>query len=547
VSPLAASSLVTYFEPGVGRARGDVPAFSVGDSTPHPLAVRAADALWRRLEIAPPRDPGKMFGVLVVADREGRVGYTCGFSGMLDGRWDQPGFVPPAFDAEARAAFWPAGEAELGAMTAALEAARADRDGQAQRRALEDLRRRHADERDALRALHRRRRGERAAARAALAGADDAARARHALDQASRGDAADRRRLEAEHDAAGSALASWVAAHDRAIATLEQHRADRSRELQQRVHDGYVFASARGERHRLTALFAPAVPPSGAGDCAAPKLLAHAFANGLSPIALAERWWGAPPLAGGRLAGSFYPPCRGKCGPILAHMLDGLGREAGPVFGRAEVDPDEPRLVFEDDWLIVVDKPCELLSVPGRTDDLADSVLTRLRKRYPRATGPLLVHRLDLQTSGLLVAAKDAGTHARLQQQFAGRLVDKRYTAWLDGEPARDRGVVELPLRVDLDDRPRQIVDPVHGKPARTEWYVIERRAGRARVALLPRTGRTHQLRVHAAHPAGLGAPIVGDPLYGRPDRRLLLHAEQLGFVHPHSGQPLIVRSPVPF
>jgi tRNA pseudouridine32 synthase/23S rRNA pseudouridine746 synthase len=489
-----------------------------------------------------------MFGVLVVADRDRRLGYTCGFSGMLDGQWDQPGFVPPAFDTEARDAFWPAGEAELGAATAALEAARVDREGQAQRHALEAVRRQHAAEADALRALHRHRRDERAAARAALDRADDAAPyVRHALDQASRGDTAEQRRLAAVHEAAASALESLVAARDRGIAMLEQRRAHRSRELQQRMHDGYVFANARGERRSVTALFAPAVPPSGAGDCAAPKLLAHAFANGLSPIALAERWWGPPPVSGGRLAGSFHPPCRGKCGPILAHMLDGLAREVAPVFGRTVVDPDEPRLVFEDDWLIVVDKPCELLTVPGRSPDLADSVLTRLRKRYPLATGPLLVHRLDLQTSGLLVAAKDAVTHAHLQQQFAARLVGKRYAAWLDGELACDRGVVELPLRVDLDDRPRQIVDHVHGRPARTEWYVIERRAGRTRVVLLPRTGRTHQLRVHAAHPAGLGAPIVGDPLYGRPDRRLLLHAEQLHFVHPHSGHPVIVRSPAPF
>jgi tRNA pseudouridine32 synthase / 23S rRNA pseudouridine746 synthase len=548
VPPLPATPLVTYFEPCERWARVAMPAFSVGDSTPHPMAIRAADALWRRLEMAPPRYEGKMFGVLVVADRDGRVGYTCGFSGMLDGQWHRPGFVPPAFHVEARDAFWPAGEAELGVATAALETARDDREGRAQQHALEALRRRHAAERDALRTLHRHRRNERAAARAALTDTDaGVAYARHALDQASRGDTADFRRLAAVHRAAASALESVVDARDRRIAALEQRRANRSRELQQQMHDGYVFANARGERRSLPALFAPAVPPGGAGDCAAPKLLAHAFANGLSPIALAERWWGPPPSSGGRLAGSFYPPCRGKCGPILAHMLDGLDRERGPIFGRAVVAPDEPRLVFEDDWLIVVDKPCDLLAVPGRDPDLADSVLIRLRKRYPGATGPLLVHRLDLQTSGLLVAAKDAATHAHLQHQFAARLVGKRYAAWLDGELAGDRGVVELPLRVDLDDRPRQIVDHVHGKPARTEWYVLERRAGRTRVVLLPRTGRTHQLRVHAAHPAGLGAPIVGDPLYGRPEGRLLLHAEQLRFVHPHSGRPVIVRSPAPF
>jgi tRNA pseudouridine32 synthase / 23S rRNA pseudouridine746 synthase len=559
--------LVTYFEPVVRVAsRADVPAFTVAEGTPHPLAMRAAEALWAALAAAPPREAGgKMFGVLVVADAEGRVGYTCAFSGMLDGDWRRPGFVPPPFDAAMRDSFWPAGEADLAVIAAEIDAARADPEGQAQRRAFDELSRSHAAELAALLELHRRRRAARAAARAALAGTrNDAGRAAsraalaatrdaatraatHALDQASRGDAAERRRVEAAHAAAIAALASQVAARDRALAVLEQRRADRSRQLLLQLHDSYVLPSARGERRQLSELFAPAMPPGGAGDCAAPKLLAHAFTHGLVPIALAERWWGPPALSGDRVAGRFYPPCRGKCGPILAHMLDGLAREPGPRFGGAPVAPDEPRAVFEDDWLVVVDKPCDLLSVPGRTPELADSVLTRLRRRYPHATGPLLVHRLDLQTSGLLVAAKDAATHADLQRQFAARLVDKRYAAWLDGAPAGERGVVELALRVDLDDRPRQIVDPVHGKPARTEWRVVERRAGRTRMVLVPRTGRTHQLRVHAAHPAGLGAAIVGDALYGRPDDRLLLHAEALRFVHPRTGRPVIVRSPAPF
>jgi tRNA pseudouridine32 synthase / 23S rRNA pseudouridine746 synthase len=545
------TSSVTYFDPAVRRARADLPAFSIAETTPHPLALRAADELWATLDAAPPREPGgKMFGVLVVADAEGRLGYTRGYSGMLDGQWEQPGFVPPVFDAAARDAFWPAGEAELGALTAALEAARGDREVQALRLALAELRGQQDAEHAALRAVHRHRRSERAASRAALASrADDEATraAGYALDQASRGDAAERRRLEAAHQAARAALASRLAEEDAEVAALEQRRAERSRQLQQQLHDSYVFSNARGDRRRLTELFAPTVPPSGAGDCAAPKLLAHAYAGGLRPIALAERWWGPPPLSGGRIAGRFYPPCRGKCAPILTHLLDGLAREPSPRFGDASVAPDEPRLVFEDSWLVVVDKPCDLLSVPGRTAELADSVLTRLRARYPDASGPLLVHRLDLHTSGLLLAAKDPITHARLQQLFARRLIDKQYAAWLDGQPASERGVVELALRVDLDDRPRQIVDPVHGRPARTEWRVLERRAGRTRVVLMPRTGRTHQLRVHAAHPAGLGAPIVGDVLYGRPDRRLLLHAEALRFVHPHTGRTMVVRSPAPF
>ncbi|HSK03862.1 MAG TPA: RluA family pseudouridine synthase, partial [Kofleriaceae bacterium] len=260
--------------------------------------------------------------------------------------------------------------------------------------------------------------------------------------------------------------------------------------------------------------------------------------------ALAEVWWGAPPLAGGRHAGRFYPACRGKCGPILAHMLGGLPAEPPPVFGAAPAG--EPRVVFEDAWLVVVDKPAGMLTVPGRSSQLADCLLARLRARHP---GALVAHRLDLDTSGLVIAAKDRATHAALQAQFARREIDKRYDAVLEGAPrgGGDGGVIELALRVDLDDRPRQIHDPVHGKPAVTEWRIIERLAGgRTRVELVPRTGRTHQLRVHAAHPLGLDAPIVGDRLYGRRGHddgdgsgALMLRAVSLAFAHPAHGAVL--------
>jgi len=188
-------------------------------------------------------------------------------------------------------------------------------------------------------------------------------------------------------------------------------------------------------------------------------------------------------------------------------------------------------------------------SVPGRSGALRDSVQTRLRARYPAATGPLVVHRLDLDTSGLLLAAKDEVTYAALQAQFARREVDKRYIALLDGVISADRGVVDLPIRVDLDDRPRQIHDPIHGKAAITEWLVLERRTETTRVALIPKTGRTHQLRVHAAHPLGIGAPIAGDRLYGRvhDQPRLMLHAERLAFVHPHTGERIELVRDAPF
>jgi tRNA pseudouridine32 synthase/23S rRNA pseudouridine746 synthase len=157
------------------------------------------------------------------------------------------------------------------------------------------------------------------------------------------------------------------------------------------------------------------------------------------------------------------------------------------------------------------------------------------------------VQSLDVETSGLWLAAKDRDTFAALQRQFARREIDKRYVAWLDGRVERDQGVVELPLRLDFEDRPRRIHDPLHGKRAVTEWRVLERNAGLTKVALVPRSGRTHQLRVHAAHPLGLGAAIVGDPLYGRDDDRLLLHAEALSFLHPCTGGRVELERRAPF
>jgi tRNA pseudouridine32 synthase/23S rRNA pseudouridine746 synthase len=286
-------------------------------------------------------------------------------------------------------------------------------------------------------------------------------------------------------------------------------------------------------------LFAPETPPGGAGDCAGPKLLAAAYRLGLRPLVMAELWLGPP--AGGRMPGTFYPACRKKCGKVLPFMLEGLDVEPAPLFG-ADPPGDGLQVVWEDAQLVVIDKPVGLLAVPGRHARLRDSVLARLRARDP---GAQVVHRLDLDTSGLMLAARNLAAQAALQRQFAERSIDKRYIAWLEGDVAGEAGVIELPLRVDVDDRPRQIHDPLLGKPARTTWRVLERRGGRTRVALEPHTGRTHQLRVHAA--LGLGAPVVGDRLYGRDDARLLLHAESLAFTHPTTGERITLTSPAPF
>lgn len=443
----------------------------------HPLARRAALEVLEVLRSPAAQawrldEPGggKMFGVLVVEAADGAVGYLRGFSGMLGGRWDIDGWVPPAFDRAARDAVWIPGEAELFDM---------------------------------------------AADRAAVVG-----------------------------DPKQSAISAT-------LLSMDDARAARSRELLPQIQATYHFRNARGDVRALRDLFAPAEPPGGAGDCAAPKLLAHAYHHGLRPLALAELWWGAPPVTGDRRAGSFYPACRGKCAPILAHMLDGLPADPTPLFGADAIAATEPEVVYEDAQIVVVDKPRGLLSVPGRSGLLRDSVLTRLRVRYPDATGPLLVHRLDLDTSGLLLVAKDIATFVALQRMFAMREVTKRYVAWLDGDVRGDRGTIELPLRVDVDDRPRQVHDPVHGKRAITAWEVLRRADGRTRVALFPHTGRTHQLRVHTSHPLGLDAPIVGDRLYGRrapeDDERLMLHAEALEFRHPMTGVGFSVTRAAPF
>lgn len=535
---------VTLFDPQPRDVPERMPSpFAAG--VPHPLAVRAADEVRRELAaglaeaLGLARD-GKMFGVLVVRDAAGRTGFLRAFSGMVGKSWSLPGYVPPAFDQAARDAFWIRGEQELIELAGAMAAIDARLAPLHERLAALDAEQKA--ELAALAATQKQLKDERHRRRAAASDPElHAALARESYHQTEL-----RRHVEHRLQYFRRQAAEPIELLEARRKELDDARAHRSRELLLRIQDTYALINARGERRDLRALFAPHEPPGGAGDCAAPKLLAYAYANRLTPVALAEVWCGAPPATGGRRDGHYYPACRGKCGPILAHMLEGLDVEPAPVFGEDAIDPEAPATLFEDRWLAVVVKPVGLLSIPGRSSK-ADSVLARLRRRYPGATGPLLAHRLDLDTSGLMIAAKDAATHGALQRQFSERTVEKRYIAWLDGVVAGDGGTIDLPLRVDLDDRPRQIVDPVYGKSAITEWRVLGRTAKRTRVALFPRTGRAHQLRVHAAHPRGIGVPIVGDRLYGRTDVRLLLHAEAVAFVHPHTQERLRFENSAPF
>lgn len=341
-----------------------------------------------------------------------------------------------------------------------------------------------------------------------------------------------------------------AAAHGPGRTALEAEQQAISRALLPKLQATYQLRNARGETKGLEALFAPRPIPGGAGDCAAPKLLQHAYRMGARPIALAEFWWGDATPAGGRHHGQFYPACRGRCAKILPFMLEGVECEPPPEYGNHGVLDDAPSTVFEDEDLWIVNKPSGLLSVPGRGNALRDCVQRRLQERaaLEDVSWPRLVHRLDQATSGLLIAAKNKSAYVGLQRQFSRRTVKKRYEALLHGRLSGE-GLIELPLGPDIDDRPRQMHDREHGKPAVTRWASLGNEGDRARVALWPQTGRTHQLRIHASHPQGLNAPMLGDPLYGYPDEahRLMLHAAEIQFTHPRGDCDLEFGAAIPF
>ncbi|MFS1420675.1 pseudouridine synthase [Vibrio splendidus] len=272
----------------------------------------------------------------------------------------------------------------------------------------------------------------------------------------------------------------------------------------------------------------------GSGNCCLPKLLNFAFEHGFRPLALSEFWWGVPPTDIIRQHANLYPVCQSKSFEILDHQLNGIELEDNPLIVNPAVGKSFD-IVYEDDEIVVVNKPEEFLSVPGKF--IEDSVYTRIKARYPNATGPLIIHRLDMSTSGLLILALTAESNKHIQKQFIDRTVEKRYTALLDGEITGESGDISLPLRGDLTDRPRQLVCHEHGRNADTYWEAIGTSNGKTKVHLYPKTGRTHQLRVHCAHPLGLGVPIRGDDLYGYKRERLHLHAGYLKLIHPTTGE----------
>lgn len=508
--------------------------------TPHPLCILAAKEvqsyLTRQTAWKDELRQGKMFGVLIVQTEHGETGYLAAFSGILAGKNLHPFFVPPVYNLLQPQGFFKIEEENISSINrnirqlendkayAALSAELA-RTIQSAENILATAK---AQLKEAKTAREQRRKEKE------LNAQEEAELIRESQFQK-----AEYKRLERSWKARITTLQTQTEDWERRISALKSERKTRSAALQQKLFEQFGMLNYRGEVKNLCEIFGQTVhktPPAGAGECAAPKLLQQAYLHGWKPIAMAEFWWGDSPKTEIRHHGHYYPACKGKCEPILQHMLQGLQVEENPMLKRMQVPSKNLEIVYEDPWLSVINKPAGILSVPGKED--AVSVYSLMREQYPEADGPLTVHRLDMGTSGLMLIAKTKRVHQNLQAQFKNRLVRKRYVALLEGIVPKDKGTVDLPLCLNPLDRPRQMVHTEHGKPAITDYQVLERLDGkRTRIAFYPRTGRTHQLRIHAAHPLGLHCPIIGDELYGEKADRLYLHAEYLEFVHPVSGE----------
>ena len=515
---------------------------------PHELSCLAASEVQQYLKSRPEwREEiarGKMFGVLVVEDEAGELGFLAAFSGNLDGLNHHDYFVPPIYDMLQPGDFFRRGEAEISAINRTIKERESGEEYQSAKAALE---RATCDAEHALSELKaqlKERKKERDRRRAE--GEDSSV-----LILESQRDNAELQRLKrAMRDVVAEALERYDGLHAE-VEALKAERQQRSAELQMQLFAEFRILNARGEVRNLCELFASTpqlVPPAGAGECAAPKLLQYAYLNHLRPVAMAEFWQGASPRGEVRHDGAFYPACNSKCKPILTHMLDGLSVEPNPL---TQITPAEPHILWEDSHIVVIDKPCGMLSVDGKSG--VRRVEQRARECYPDILGPMIVHRLDQSTSGILLLAKDKATHKAMQEQFVTRTVSKQYTALLDGVVEPKSGRIDLCMKLDYDNRPRQMVAP-DGKRSITEYRVVAVEDGRTRVAFYPLTGRTHQLRLHSAHPEGLNTPIVGDDIYGHEQHSdlgdghcLCLHASRLEFTHPHTQERIVVECKAEF
>ncbi|AFL85696.1 23S RNA-specific pseudouridylate synthase [Belliella baltica DSM 15883] len=515
----------------------------------HPLAIQAANQLqhylrnqsdWKHNFGIDSTESGlvigKMFGVLVVQNKRSEFGFLAAFSGKLADSNDHHYFVPPVFDLLKEDGFFKRGEQVVNGINQSIEVLEADQEyvflkkemAKMQKKASEEI----ANKKEDLNAARRLRKQKKKELAHVLTGFEFEKLLAEQIEESLKNKYFFNL-LVKEWEESLEVLRSKLHDYEEKLLRLKKERKELSNKLQQQIFDQYRFLNINQDWKSLREIFTEELQlpiPAGAGECAAPKLLHYAFLNDLKPIAMAEFWWGQSPKSEIRRHGEFYPACRSKCLPILGHMLAGMEVDENPLL-KNPAEGKKLEVIYEDDFLIVINKPAEFLSVPGK--NVTDSVQKRITEKHPEA---ILVHRLDQSTSGIILVAKNKFTHQQLQAQFIKRTVEKRYVAVLEGKVKEKEGLIDLPLRVDLDNRPQQMVCYKYGKPSQTKFKVLSESDELTRIQFIPITGRTHQLRMHAAHPSGLGASILGDDLYGRKADRLHLHAEFLAFTHPEDN-----------
>ncbi len=473
---------------------------------------------------------GKMFGVLVCQNEVGEIGQLWAFSGKLADSNHHEKFVPTVYDMLDAKGFYKIGEDELNRITADIETLK---NSDEFKKAFQNL---ENTKTEAFNDIQNQKNNIKVQKKLRDAIRKSENFNEEELKNVSQQEGILLKKMTQFWNYKIEAAQKEFDLINSKIEALKLDRKQKSAALQQRLFAEYAFLNQYGTLKSIGEIF-EGNPPAGAGECAAPKLLHYAFANKLKPIAMAEFWWGKSPNSEIRKHKQFYPACKSKCEPILMqHMLDGLKMEENP-FENNPAKGKDISVVYDDEYLVLINKPAEFLSVPGK--QIKDSVYQRVKDMFPKANGPLIVHRLDMSTSGLMILAKNEDIYKDLQSQFIKRTIKKRYVALLDGIIEENEGFIDFPLRVDLDDRPRQLVCYEHGKTAQTRWQKIEVKDNKTKVYFYPITGRTHQLRVHASHELGLKTPIVGDDLYGKKANRLHLHAEQLTFVHPISKKEM--------
>lgn len=523
---------------------------------PHPLALAASSQLTEHIERLFLQENitdlrhfnggiGKMFGVLVVEKEGGKLGFISAFSGKLYDSNYHKGFVPPVFDTLDENGFYKKGESEINLINRKIESLESDPRLLELTEKLKNIREEEVISVESFKESLKEAKIQRQIKRENLKFPPDSPEYRQAIDTLNSESIHyhyQLKKLKKSFKLAIESVQNDLENFLVDIQKLKNERKKKSAELQQLLFKNYRFLNARRETKDLFDIFdirEDLTPPSGAGECAAPKLLHFAYKHHLKPVAMAEFWFGVSPASEIRKHGMFYPACISKCKPILTHMMEGLQVEENPLLENPAQGKMLP-VIYQDEAIVIVNKPAEFLSVPGKT--ISDSVYVRVKEMFPDITGPVIIHRLDMSTSGIMILARNKEVHQFLQRQFITRKIHKRYVAVLDGAwQGNSSGEIHLPLRVDLDNRPRQLVCYEHGKPSVTRFDIVSVQNNSTRIYFYPVTGRTHQLRVHASHPEGLNLPIKGDDLYGTKQDRLYLHADTIEFTHPLTREKMTI------